>query len=132
MKIFATLICLLFATTGFAQQRPSKQTIDSSSNIDNMPIHEGHGNAVDIPTRKGQGNAIDIPTRKGQESAVDIPTRKRQGSTIDIHNRITPIPSALGERSAMVLPNLKGPTEWFLLDSSNRLKLNDVLPFKNN
>jgi hypothetical protein len=120
MKIFATLICLLFATTGFAQQRPSKQTIDSLSNIDNMPIHKGHGNAINIPTRKGQGNAIDIPTHKGQ------------GNTIDIHNRTTPIVSADGEHSAMVLPNLKGPTEWFLLDSSNRLKPNNVLPFKKN
>ena len=120
MKIFTTLLCLLFATTGFAQQRPSKQTIDSLGNIDNMPIHKGHGNAIDMPTRKGQGNAIDIPTRKGQ------------GNTIDIHNRLTPILSAPGEHSTMLLPNLKGPIEWFPLDSSNRPKSNDVLPYKKN
>jgi len=120
MKIFATLICLLFATAGFAQQRPSKQTIDSLGNIDNMPIHKSHGNAIDMPTRKGQGNAIDIPTRKGQENAIGI------------HNRPTPVPSAPREHSAMILPNLKGPIEWFLLDSSNRPKPNNALPLKKN
>ncbi len=116
MKIFATLICLLFATTSFAQQRPSKQSIDSLGNIDNMPIHKGHGDAIDMPTRKGQGNAIDIPTLKAQ------------GNAVGIHNRL----SAHREHSATLLPKLKGPAEWFLLDSSNRPKPNDVLPYKRN
>ncbi len=107
MKILATLACLLFVATGFAQQRPSKHPIDSLGNIDNMPIHKSLGSALDIPTRKGQGDAVSIP------------------------NRPIPVTQTPGEYSTIVSQILKRQVEWFLADSTSRGKPGSTLPFKN-
>lgn len=108
MKAFATLVCLLIGTAGFAQQNLIKEKRDSVRNIDNMPILKGDGNAIDMPTRNGKGDALPMP------------------------NRSMPVPSVAGEQISVKLKALGEPLKLWPADSLNWLNPTMTLPSKKN
>lgn len=106
MKVFATLVCWLIVTAGFAQQKPIREKSDSMQNVDNMPIFKEQGSALDMPTRNGKGNALPIPNRS--------------------------VPLTSEEQVSMALDALKGQLKHWPVDSLSRVKPNVTLPDKKN
>lgn len=108
MKAFTTLVCLLMATAGFAQQSPIKGQGNSVPNIDNMPVLKGRGSALDMPTRNGKGEAIPMP------------------------NRTMPVPAISEEQVATSLKALVEPLKHWPADSLNWIIPIMPLPSKKN